>query len=79
MDEIGMGQFVGYSYLIHPSGAARAPDAALAQMRTKWWSQEEGLAILLVVSRLVPDWRQRAFADKPATALDLLALAAGGQ
>jgi hypothetical protein len=72
----GMGQFAGYSYLVHPKGAARPPEAALAQMHTRWWSQEEGMAIMLVVSRLVPDWQARAFAQKPATALELLALAA---
>ena len=75
----GMGQFAGYSYLVHPKGAAKPSADAVAQMRTRWWSQEEGLAIMLIVSRLVPDWRVRAFADKPATALELLALAAGGQ
>jgi hypothetical protein len=75
----GMGQFAGYSYLVHPKGAARTSESAVAQMRTRWWSQEEGMAIMLVVSRLVPDWQARAFADKPATAFELLAVAAGGQ
>jgi hypothetical protein len=75
----GIGQFAGYSWLVHPEGGARMPAQAIALMRTKWWSQEEGLAIMLIVQRLVPDWRERAFADKPATALELLALAAGAQ
>lgn len=75
----GMGQFAGYSWLVHPDGGARSSVDAVAQMRTRWWSQEEGMAIMLVVSRLVPDWRARAFADKPATALELLALVAGRQ
>jgi hypothetical protein len=74
----GMGQLAGYSWLAHPEGGARAPEAALAQMRTRWWSQEEGLAIMLVVSRLVPDWQTRAFAQRPATAFEMLAAAAGG-
>jgi hypothetical protein len=75
----GMGQFAGYSWLVHPEGGGRMSADAVAQMRTRWWSQEEGMAIMLVVSRLVPDWRTRAFAAKPETALELLALAAGGQ
>lgn len=75
----GMGQMAGYSWLVHPKGASKPSADAVAQMRTRWWSQEEGLAIMLVVSRLVPDWRERAFAERPATALELLALAAGGQ
>jgi hypothetical protein len=75
----GMGQLAGYSWLVHPKGGGRTSVDAIAQMRTRWWSQEEGMAIMLVVSRLVPDWRQRAFAGKPATAFELLALAAGRQ
>jgi hypothetical protein len=74
----GMGQFAGYSWLAHPKGGAKPSADAVAQMRTRWWSQEEGLAIMLIVSRLVPDWQARAFAQKPATALELLAAAAGG-
>jgi hypothetical protein len=74
----GMGQFAGYSWLAYPKGGAKPSADAVAQMRTRWWSQEEGLAIMLIVSRLVPDWQARAFAQKPATALELLAAAAGG-
>jgi len=74
----GTGQFAGYSWLAHPKGGARTPEAALTQMRTRSWSQEEGLAIMLIVSRLVPDWRARAFAQKPSTAFELLTLAASG-
>jgi hypothetical protein len=73
----GMGQLSGYEWLVHPRGGARTSEAAVAQMRTRWWSQEEGMAIMLIVTRLVPDWRQRAFAEHPQTALQLLALAAG--
>jgi hypothetical protein len=72
----GMGQFAGYSWLVHPKGGGRAPVDAVAQMRTRWWSQEEGMAIMLIVQRLVPDWRTRAFGTHPQTALELLALAA---
>ena len=72
----GMGQLAGYEWLAHPRGGARTSEAAVAQMRSRWWSQEEGMAIMLIVQRLVPDWRQRAFATHPQTALQLLALAA---
>lgn len=73
----GVGQLAATDWLAHPLGGGRAPEDALAAMRTRWWSQEEGLAIMLIVQRLVPDWRERAFASHPQTALQLLALAAG--
>jgi hypothetical protein len=73
----GVGQSAGYAWLTHPRGGAIAPDTALPGMRRggRQWSQDEGLAIVLVVDRLVPDWQARAFAAVPATTLDLLALA----
>lgn len=75
----GLGNFAAYSWLIDPEGGGLEPKFALEKFRRggRWWSQDEGLAIFLVVDRLVPDWRKRAFAAKPATALELLALAAG--
>lgn len=38
----------------------------------KYWSQDLGLAIFLVVERLLPGWEARAFGERPATALELL-------
>jgi hypothetical protein len=75
----GVAQWVSYSWLIHPHGGARADrSATLAAFRRggRRWSQDEGLALFLVIDRLVPDWRRRAFAERPASALELLAEAA---
>lgn len=74
----GIAQWAAYCWLIHSKGAGIAPEVALPSMRRggKQWSQDEGLAIFLVVNRLIPDWQARAFAAKPATAMELLALAA---
>jgi hypothetical protein len=73
----GIAQSAGFAWLTHPRGAAIAPNAALPGMRRggRQWSQDEGLAIMLVVDRLVPDWQARAFSPAPATAMGLLALA----
>jgi hypothetical protein len=74
----GIAQWAGYSWLVHPHGLGIAPEVALPGMRRggRQWSQDEGLAIFLLVDRLVPDWQARAFAAEPATAMQLLALAA---
>jgi hypothetical protein len=74
----GIAQWAGYRWLIHPRGAGIAPEVAVPAMRRggRQWSQDEGLAIFLVVDRLVPRWQARAFAAQPATAMELLALAA---
>jgi hypothetical protein len=38
----------------------------------KFWSQEEGLALFLVLDRIVPDWRARVFPPELASPVDLL-------
>jgi hypothetical protein len=72
----GVAQWVSYRWLIHPRGGGRADrPATLAAFRRggRRWSQDEGLALFLVIDRLAPDWRRRAFAQHPASALELLA------
>jgi hypothetical protein len=74
----GIGNYAAFSWLTDPEGGGFARDVALGQFRRggRYWSQDEGLAVFLVVDRFVPDWRARAFAPKAATALELLAEAA---
>jgi hypothetical protein len=72
----GSAQWVAYAWLAnHPLGAEIAPADALKGFRRggRKWSQDEGLALFLVIDRLVPDWQARVFADQPSTALQLLA------
>ena len=74
----GIAQWAAYRWLTHPRGGGRRDDAATLQdfrRGGRRWSQDEGLALFLVIDRLVPDWRQRAFASSPARALELLAMA----
>lgn len=70
----GFGQWVAYAWLADPKGGGLDPQVARDKMRgsRKWWSQEEGLALFLVVDRFVPGWAEKAFAPKPALAIDLL-------
>jgi hypothetical protein len=75
----GMGQLLIYRYLRSPEGGAASEAEAIEGVRRgrRWWSQDEGLALMLVVDRLVPDWQQRAFRDPDWRAERLLTAAAG--
>lgn len=74
----GVGQWAAFKWLIHRKGGGFAVENALPWFRRggRQWSQDEGLALFLVVDRLVPGWTPRVFAPSPATALELLAEAA---
>lgn len=73
----GAAQWAGYAWLVGRNGANRSAERALPLFRRggRQWSQDEGLAIFLVVDRLLPGWHERVFTAAPATALDLLSLA----
>jgi hypothetical protein len=73
----GMGQLLIYRYLRSPEGGAVSEAEAIEGVRRgrRWWSQDQGLALMLVVDRLLPDWQQRAFRDPGWRAERLLAAA----
>jgi len=73
----GMGQFLIYTYFRSPEGGALNEAAAVNAVRRgrKWWSQDEGLALFLVLDRLLPDWQQRGFSEPDWRAQNLLAAA----
>lgn len=70
----GFGQWAAYSWLSDAKGAGMTPEAAKNRMRgsRKWWSQDEGLALFLVIDRLNPGWAKRAFGSPPALGIELL-------
>lgn len=71
----GSGQWVGYRWLTHPRGGAIPVTVAMPAfgLRSRWWSQHEGLAIALTLDRLGPhDWSGHAFGDGPQTLLQML-------
>jgi len=70
----GFGQWNAYAWLSDPKGGGMSRDAARDKMRGKrrWWSQEEGLGLFLVIDRFVPDWPIQAFAARPKLGIDLL-------
>ncbi len=76
----GSGQWTPYAWLTDHRGRGIDSAIAVREMRRnkKWWSQEEGLALFLVIDRFLPGWQQKVFARRPVAGVDLLALAVGG-
>ncbi|HEU4563618.1 MAG TPA: hypothetical protein VFS05_03175 [Gemmatimonadaceae bacterium] len=70
----GTGQWAAYLWLTDPAGGDMSPDEALPFVRRggRRWSQDEGLALALVLARLDPGWSARVFADRPETVLGVL-------
>ena len=71
----GMGEWVGYSWVTRVRGLPAS--AVLPRFRGRFWSQEQGLALFLVIDRLVPGWQKLLFRREPLTAEPLLARACG--
>lgn len=71
----GTGQWLGYQWLVHPSGGGVETEAALAHFarRGRWWSQKEGAALALVVGRLATfEWMPDAFGGSDSTLTQML-------
>lgn len=69
----GIGQWAAWSWLVDPRGAGVDPTIALPLFRRggRFWSQDEGLLLMLVIDGMLPDWRERAFAAQPDQAFAL--------
>ena len=70
----GFGQWAAYAWLSDPQGGGMTTAAAQTKMRgsRRWWSQEEGLALFLVIDRFLPGWAQRAFGNPPSMGIEML-------
>ncbi len=71
----GAGQWAGYQWVIDPRGGAMPVSKAMPDFarRSRWWSQNQGLALFLVLDRLVgPEWKRHAFHDGRQTVLQML-------
>ncbi len=74
----GSGQWVGYQWLISSQGAAVPSSSAMGGFarRSRWWSQNQGLGVVLALDRLGDsDWRRHAFGDGAQTILEMLDIA----
>lgn len=67
----GSGQWAAYVWSADPRGGAADPAQTFSGMRTRWWSQEEGLAIALALDRVTPDWPALTF-NTPGLTFDAL-------
>lgn len=76
----GAGQWLAWREMAASDGGNLPPAAALAATRRggRQWTQDEGLALMLVLDRLLPDWQQRAFREPDWRAANLLELAVRG-
>ncbi len=77
----GVGQWLAYAFYASRPDMALPKATLLKEVRRggSQWSQDQGLALFLVIDRLVPDWQRLAFAERPLLAEALLAKAAGAR
>lgn len=69
----GAAQWTGYAWLSHGLGGHMPADAAAKKIaQGPKWVQDHGLALFLIVDRLLPDWPSRVFAGKSVGAYELL-------
>jgi hypothetical protein len=71
----GIGQYAAVAWLMHPKGGKLSFDSAINGFRGKraWWSQEEGLAMFLVLDKLgKQNWNKIMFEKNPMLITQLL-------
>jgi len=70
----GSGQLAAYKWLVDPKGGGLSESEALKLARRdgRHWSQDEGIALFLVLERLDVRWGEEIFGAKPQTVIGLL-------
>ena len=71
----GLGQYAMFLWLTHPDGGNITRDIAIEGVRRggKWWSQDEGFALFLILDKLaVPEkWVRPMYGDKTESITEL--------
>ena len=77
----GTGNWAAWMWLTDPRGGGLSPTDATAFVRGggNRWSQDEGLAVMLALDRITPDWPALAFSPGGATADALIQRALAGR
>jgi hypothetical protein len=75
LDMEGVASWTAYQMALRRRAAGESDADVLDRFRDnrRWWSQEEGLALYLLLDRTVPTWRRRVFPPELASATALLA------
>lgn len=72
----GLGQFTIYKWLTNKKGGNLPPDLVITGVRRskKWWSQDEGFALFLLLSQLAEprQWAKQMFGDKTESVINLI-------
>lgn len=72
----GIGQYSMYAWMVHPEGGNIPAELALKGVRRngRWWSQDEGLATILVLSEYIDPkiWSRYMFGKTTISAVDLI-------
>jgi len=73
----GSGNWAAWAWLVDPRGGALGHAEATEFVRGKrrFWSQDQGLGLMLALDRLTPDWPELAFGDGGVTADTLISRA----
>lgn len=73
----GSGNWAAWVWLSDPRGGALTPQAATAFVRGsgRWWSQDEGLALMQALDQTTPDWPSLTFGPEGTTGDPLIARA----
>ena len=53
-------------------GLSRADAIKLIRRGGRYWAQDEGLALFLVIDSLLPDWQEKTFVESAISVTDLL-------
>lgn len=73
----GAGQAAGLGWLTHPDGGGLDRATALAGWNRGGWPERHGLALFLVLDRLLPEWPRLVYGDSASGAEGLLTRAVG--
>lgn len=72
----GLGQYSMFLWLTHPQGGHIERETAIKGVRrgAKWWSQDEGLALFLILDTLTPpkNWVRSMFGDRTESVINLI-------
>jgi hypothetical protein len=68
----GVGQWAAYRLMNVRAGGRHVEALRIVRDNRRYWSQDEGLALFLLIDQLVPNWQSRIFTATPASPFALL-------